>query len=151
MTAQNRSDPPGGTLDQRLHRLIDAVDGLGAGEEERREQLVERAEGRGLSRTTAEQAYDISREERLEPALGMAVVAEGLSVRLLDEAGADVATTESSEPEWLDDPPDPARAARERRLRTTFRRLRSLMDGDCDAREAVRAFARQPDLEQYDY
>lgn len=138
-------------LDARLERLVAASGGLESGPEQRRENLVERAESRGVGRPEAEQAYDLSAEVGLEPALGMAVVMEGISVRLLDGPPTDADASEASEPEWVDTPPGTAEAERERRLRQTFRRLRSLVEDAPSAAAAVGAFAREPDLEPYDY
>lgn len=152
MNSENRSvGPEPERLEGRLSRLIEAADELGGGREQRREQLVERAERRGLDRATAEQAYDLAKEVELEPAFGMALVLEGVSVRPLDSAGADVRASEPSEPEWVDTPPDPTMAARERRLRQTFRRLRSFLEQESGPRAGMSAFAREPDLEPYDY
>lgn len=152
MMEPNRSDEPEpGSLEHRLARLIAEADSLGGGREHRREQLVERAEAQGLARPTAEQAYDVAREVGLEPAFGMALVLGGVSVRPLDVEEPDVSAAESSEPEWVDTPPDPEQAARERRLRQTFRRLRSFLDSEPGPREAFTSFAGEPDLEEFDY
>lgn len=138
-------------LDARREALQQAAEELGGGREHRREKLMERAEDRGLDRAAAEQAYDIAVEESLEPAFGMALVLEGLSVRLLDGARPDVESTEPNEPEWVDTPPPADQAERERRLRQTFRRLRSHMEQSDSPGDALRAFAREPDLEPHDF
>ncbi len=152
MTSRERSDDTAAErIETRLDRLATDAARIGAGQEQRREQLIERAEGRGLDRATAEQAYDVAKEVGLEPAFAMALVIERVSVRPLDRSGADVRATESTEPEWVDTPPDPAQAARERRLRQTFRRMRAFLDREPSPSRAVRAFAREPDLEEYDY
>lgn len=149
---QSTGEKDGGSdLDARLTRLAEGVRGLGVGREQRREVLVERAESRGVGRPQAEQAYDVACEVGLEPAYGLAVVAEGVSVRPLSGTPADVDAAEPVEPEWVDAPPSPEQAARERRLRQTFRRLRSLLEESSSAESAFRAFAREPDLEAYDY
>jgi hypothetical protein len=140
-----------GPLQERLLRLTAAAEDLGGGREHRREALVQRAESRGIGRPEAEQAYDIARQEGLEPAHGMAVVLEGVSVQLLDGIRPDVDATESSEPEWVDQPPPRDLAVRERRLRQTFRRLRSKMEQEESAQAAFSAFADEPDLEAFDY
>ena len=140
-----------GELDARLARLIDEGPRLSGGREQRREHLIERAESRGLGRPAAEQAYDVAREVGLDPALGMALVLEGVSVQPLDGTRADVNAAEPAEPEWVDTPPPAEEASRERRLRQTFRRLRSLLEREPDAEAALRALAREPDLESYDF
>ena len=138
-------------LEDRTAALLRATEGMGGGEEHRREALMERAEFRGLDRSTAEQAYDIACEESLEPAYGMAVVLEGISVRLLDGPRPGVEARESSEPEWVDRPPSPDAAERERRLRQTFRRLRAKVEASDTTADAFRSFVGEPDLEPYDF
>lgn len=138
-------------LERRLAWLIADAEDLSDGKEQRREALIERAEREGLDRPTAEQAYDISVEEKLPPAYGLALVRLGISVALLDGGSPDVEVSEPSEPEWIDEPPGPREATRERRLRETFRRLRSHLDETPDARQATSEFAREPDLEAHDY
>lgn len=138
-------------LRARLARLADDAEQLGGGREQRRENLVERAESRGLGRVQAEQAYDMALEVGLEPAYAMALVMEGISIRPLGGPAADVDASEPVEPEWVDAPPSPEEAAHERRLRQTFRRLRSLIEREASAEAAFRALAREPDLEAYQY
>ncbi len=48
-------------------------------------------------------------------------------------------------------PPSRDAAERERRLRQTFRRLRSKVDEADDPAAAFRAFVDEPDLEAFDY
>lgn len=134
-----------------MDRLPDTVESLGGEEEHRREVLVEQAEARGLGRPDGEQAYDIAREVGLKPVYGMAVMLEGVSVRPLSSPRPDVGASEPNEPEWVDAPPDPGLAERERRLRQTFRRLRAHLDEHAGRAEALEAFAQEPDLEAYDY
>lgn len=137
-------------LERRLARLITAAETIGAGREHRREALIERAESRGLARSDAEVAYDLAVEEGLEPAYALAVVGQGISVRNFgDSAGAEV--SESVEPDWIDRPPTQREAVRERRLRETFRRLRAFLEDEPTPRDAIARFAREPDLESYDY
>ena len=146
---ENAGDRP--DLEGRLARLIDDAERLGAGREQRREHLIERAEAQGLGRPEAEQAYDVASEVGLEPAYGIALVVEGISVQMLSGARPDVSAAEPAEPEWVDTPPSAADASRERRLRQTFRRLRSLLEREPDPEAAFRALAREPDLETFDY
>lgn len=141
----------GDDLEARLARLIHDGPGLTSVREQRREHLLERAEARGLGRPEAEQAYDMAREVGLDPALGMAVVLEGVSVQPLGGEPADVNAAEPTQPGWVDAPPSAEQASREWRLRQTFRRVRSLLEREADAGAAFRALARDPDLEPYDY
>ena len=137
-------------LERRLARLVENATAIGAGRENRREALLERAESRGLGRGEAEKAYDLAREEGLEPAYGLAVVAEGISVQTFG-GGAAVEAAETVEPEWIDRPPSRDAATQERRLRETFRRVRSFMESEESPAEALTRFAREPDLEVFDY
>jgi hypothetical protein len=157
MTNQNEHEA-GGTpasdpdrLEDRLARLIDTADAMCADNEMRREPLVERAEARGVERPVAERAYDLAMEERLPPAYGLAVTAAGVSVQPLDSPRPEVGTTASGEPAWVDTPPAAGEADIERRLRQTFRRVRSHLEEAPTPREAFSAFAREPDLESFDY
>lgn len=144
-------NPDGGPLERRLARLITEASRLSTGAEQRRDTLIERAEASGLDRPDAEQAYDIAIEENLPPAYGIALIHQGISVQPLDGDGTQAEAAEPVEPEWIERAPDPAEAGREKRLRETFRRLRSFLDREGDPETAVAAFAREPDLELYDY
>ena len=137
-------------IEGRLAALIDDAAAFGDGPEHRREALLERAESRGLDRGVAERAYDVAREVGLEPAYALLVVAEGVSVQSYPRSSGAEAT-EAVEPEWIDRPPSPEDARRERRLRETFRRLRSLLEDSPTPRDAFTRFAEEPDLEAYDY
>lgn len=137
-------------LERRLARLMTDAETIGAGRENRREALIERAESRGVDRGDAELAYDLALEEGLEPAYALALVGQGIAVRNFgDSTAADV--SESVEPEWIDRPPSAREAGRERRLRETFRRLRAFLEEEGTPRAAIARFAREPDLESYDY
>lgn len=137
-------------IERRVASLMADAEELGAGREHRREALLERAESRGLGRGEAEKAYDLALEEGIEPAYALAVVARGISVQSFGgTTPADA--SEPVEPEWIDRPPSAREAVRERRLRETFRRLRSFLDSEPTPRDAILRFAREPDLESYEY
>jgi hypothetical protein len=138
-------------LADRISELIESADELCRGEEHRREPLIERAERQGLSRATAERAYDLALEESIPPACGIAVTVTGISVQPLESPAADVQAVEASEPEWVDQPPPAREAEVERRLRQTFRRVRSFLADSDSPRSAFAALAKEPDLEPYDY
>jgi hypothetical protein len=130
------------------------------GEEEprrRREELVEDAvAGMGLSRAEAEEVYDIAAEEGLDPAFAFELVRCGVAVYEPGGAGPVTAPGESSmraPPEWLAGPAAPPAdvARRERRLRTTFRRLRSLLERYPTPEQALEAFAEEEDVGEYEY
>lgn len=137
-------------LERRLARLITEAENMGSGREKRRETLIERAEARGVERADAERAYDVALEEGLSPIYALALVGQGISVRNFG-GGTAAEATEAIEPEWIDTPPSAKDAGLERRLRETFRRFRSFLDREGSPQEAVSAFAREPDLEPYDY
>jgi hypothetical protein len=139
------------SLEGRLARLVETAAAMCGDEEMRREPLVERAEARGVDRATAERAYDLAMEERLPPAFGMAVTAAGVSVQPLESPRPEVGTTASGKPAWVDTPPPAHEADVERRMRQTFRRVRSHVEESADPRDALGAFAREPDLESFDY
>lgn len=140
-----------GGLQERLARLVESADEVCGDGELRREPLVERAEALGVERAMAERAYDLGREEKLPPAYGIAVVAAGVSVQPLESARPEVGETTSGEPAWVDTPPEPGTADLERRLRQTFRRVRAFVDDAPSPGAAFSAFAREPDLESFDY
>lgn len=151
MRREHGSPDDAADLEHRLAELPANLDRLGGCEEERREQLLEAAEDLGLERVAAGEVYDLSVEEEVAPAYGLTLAVSGVAVQLLDGARPDVDTSEPSEPEWVDTPPGPNEARRERRLRRTLRRLRSIL-ADADSPEAaLRTFAREPDLERYEY
>lgn len=153
MTDHNDNEGAGDPdrLETRLDRLMETAHELCSDDEHRREPLVERGEELGLKRELAEQAYDIAQEEQLPPAYGVAVAAAGISVAAMESATPDVGATEAGEPEWVDRPPEPHAAEVERRLRQTFRRLRSLLPAAPSPTDAFAALAREPDLEPFDY
>lgn len=138
-------------LRERLGRLIAAADDLCGDDEQRRDVLVERAETRGVPRGLAERVYDLAVEERLPPAYGLAVAAAGVSVQPFESGASGAGETNSGEPDWVDPPPPPAEAALERRLRQTFRRVRSFVADTTTPGDAFRAFADEPDVEPFDY
>jgi hypothetical protein len=143
-----RTDP---AIRDRINRLLASANALCAGDEQRRDSLVARAEAHGVSRPLAERVYDLAQEEHLPPAYGIAVAAAGISVRPLEANRVDVAETESREPDWVDAPPPADAALVERRLRQTFRRMRSHLAEDRTPAEALSAFGGEPDLEAFDY
>jgi hypothetical protein len=134
-----------------LLRRVDELENM-AGRQRRRIELVDRAvEEVGLERELAEEAYDISREEGLEPAFGLELVRCGVAV--CEPPDSDLGTTSAvkGHPEWLEPPVPAAEATRERRLRMSFRRLRSLLEERDNAEDALIAFATEPDVEECEF
>ncbi len=138
-------------LEQRARRFQQL-----AGPERRRSEVVERAMAEaGLARGEAEEAYDLAREEGLDPALALELLHCGVLVR----SPGDVApisqrhdtVLEEMPPEWLRGPPPADEdARRERRLRASFRRLRVLLQERGTPEEALLAFADEPDVGRTD-
>lgn len=123
-----------------------------AGRQRRRIELVERAvdEG-GLERELAEEAYDLAREEGLEPAFGLEIVRCGLGVCEPPDSELEATSAVKGHPEWLVPPVPAAEADRERRLRMSFRRLRHLLEERPSPEEALRAFAAEPDVVECEF
>jgi hypothetical protein len=117
---------------------------------QRREELLREAVEAGLSLPLAEQLYDVAREEGLDPPLAYDLVRSGLGV-CPPEAGVSSAPEQPSSdkyaPGWLLQPAAPPdEVLRERMLRLSFRRLRGLLETHDEPSEALRAFAREPDV-----
>lgn len=112
----------------------------------RRSELIERAVREdGLDRDLAADVYDIAREEGVEPAFAFELVRCGVAVLDLDEVEPEAESVAQAVPTWYESP-HPAEARRERQLRTSFRRLHSLLERHATAEEALIAFAREPDV-----
>ena len=129
---------------------------LGASPEatRRREDLIAEAVTAGYSYEFADRVYDISNESGLDPALAFAVVLSGLGVRELASGAPDNGqeTQVEAPPAWVNaDPPTPDEASRERQLRTTFRRLHSLIEASPSPEVALEAFTREPDVDDIGY
>lgn len=131
--------------------LIESVAALtGAVAERRHEELMEWAEEElGLDRGYAEQVYALAEEEELEPIYALLLIRCGVGVRELEppEQDGDELASQQTPPEWvetegveLDD------VALERRLRASFRRLRSSLEQSESAAAAVRAFLDEADV-----
>ena len=132
-------------------RLLREVSSLtGAPHERRHEALMEWAESDlGLDRAYAEEIYALANEEDLEPAIAFLLVHSGLGVQELEtpEQDMDEEATQQAPPDWVaEDSVELDDVTLERRLRASFRRLRSHLDESAAAAEAVRAFLRAPDV-----
>lgn len=143
-------------MNQRIEMLLEraALLGEAAPSSRRREDLVARAVEAGHSREYADQMYDVAEEEGLDPAVAFEVVLSGVGVRELAPPVTDSWTETQVEapPAWISDPqPPPDEAARERRIRSSFRRLRAIMGGTPSPQEALRAFVLAPDVGDVDY
>jgi hypothetical protein len=121
----------------------------------RRQELLQEACAQGMSMSLAEQMYDVAREEGLDPAMGYDLLRCGLGVCPPEDGVSSAPAEPSSDkyaPGWLLQPPsEPDEVLRERMLRLSFRRLRSLLEEHDDPADALRAFAREPDVGVYGY
>lgn len=120
----------------------------------RRVDIVQEAQAAGMPAELAEMLYDVARDEGLDPAFAYELVRSGLGVAPPRE-GIDNApeqpTTDKYVPEWLLPAQPPDEVLRERMLRLSFRRLRALLEAHPAPEDALRAFAREPDVGQYGY
>jgi len=116
---------------------------------QRRIELLEEAERSGMPPGLAEALYDVAREEGVDPVLGYELVRCGLGVCPPPDGVSNAPgqpTSDKYVPEWLAPPLPTDDLLRERMLRLSFRRLRSLLEEHDDVDEAFRAFAREPDV-----
>jgi hypothetical protein len=139
-----------GAADQR-RCLLDGVErAAAAGVERRHEALLERAEAElGLMRSYAEEVYGLAEEEGLEPSYAFLLVQCGVGVRELEEPKSDPEgdAVQQAPPEWVGrGNVKLADVEVERRLRATFRRLRSHLERAASPRQAVEAFLAEPDV-----
>ena len=106
-----------------------------------------------VPRSVLERAYDLAREAGLDPALALELVGCGVSVVELDPDPTVAEQAHSSiPPDWVESPPgDTDVVILERRLRLTFRRLRTLLEREDDLKGAIEAFACEPDVQAYDF
>jgi hypothetical protein len=123
------------------------------GESRRREDLIQRVLDAGHPHEYADQIYDVALEENCDPALAIEVVLAGVGVRDLMPAELDSweETQVEAPPQWIQAPPPADEADRERHMRLTFRRLRSLTEEHGSSQEALKAFVREPDVGDVEY
>lgn len=120
-----------------------------SGRERRRLELVEGAVSHSrMPRDLAEEAYDLAREEGLEPAFGLEIARCGIAVCEVPDQEVEPASVVGVSPEWLDEPVPEGEADRERRLRLSFRRLRRLLEESGTPEEALRTYAAEPDVRE---
>jgi hypothetical protein len=119
-----------------------------AGVQRRHEELLENAVTDGIDAGFAEQIHDMAEEEGLAPAYALAMVACGVGVEeLVEPESGDNESLQQSPPDWVvSAETDPALIARERRLRTSMRRLRGHLERESSAVRAVERFLAEPDV-----
>lgn len=120
----------------------------------RRRSILDEADAEGMPVELAGLLYDIAGEEGLDPAIGFELVRTGLGVTP-PEAGlstaADAPSSDRYLPTWMFPATPPDEMLRERMLRVSFRRLRSILEEEADIDEAFRRFANEPDVGHYGY
>lgn len=120
----------------------------------RRIDVLAEAEAAGMSPELAEMLYDVAQEEGLDPALAYELVRSGLGVSPPPDGVANAPsqpTIDKYVPEWLYPAAPPDAVLRERMLRVSFRRLRALLEEHERPEDALRAFAREPDVGVHGY
>ena len=129
------------------------IPGKANGESRRREDLVEQVLEAGHSREYADRIYDVALEEHCDPALAVEVVLAGVGVRDLMPPPPDnwEETQVEAPPSWIEEPPSEEEADRERHLRTTFLRLRSLTEQTASPQAALAAFVCEADVGDVEY
>lgn len=122
--------------------------------ERRRVEILEDAEAEGMPPELAGLLYDIARDEGLEPGLAFELVRTGLGVAPPPEGvstAADAPAVDKYLPPWMFPPAPTDHLLRERMLRVSFRRLRSILQEEGDPEAALQLFAREPDVGHYGY
>ncbi|HEX2165771.1 MAG TPA: hypothetical protein VHG09_00915 [Longimicrobiales bacterium] len=131
-------------------QLTAAVASLtGAPHERRHEALMEWAESElGLEREYAEEIYALAEEEDLEPVYAFHLVNAGIGVRELESPEQDMEeTVQQAPPDWVaEDAVKLEDVVLERRLRASFRRLRSHLEECAKPPDAIREFLAEPDV-----
>lgn len=124
----------------------------------RREDLVEQAAERTrLTRAHAELVYDIAAEEGLEPAFAFELVRSGVAVCEAPSGPVPPRDTKiEGAPEWIapaavSEPVATEDVVRERRMRSSFRRLRGHLERCATPEEAIVAFCAEPDVGECGY
>lgn len=126
----------------------------GADTQRRRVEIMEDAAELGMPEELAALLYDIALEEGLEPALGFELVRTGLGVAPPQDGlsnAPDQPTVDKYLPSWMFPPEPTERLLRERMLRVSFRRLRTILREEPDPEVALRRFASEPDVGHYGY
>jgi hypothetical protein len=97
-------------------------------------------------------AFDLALEVGLDPVLALEMVGCGVTVEELAEPEPVEDTLTPAPPEWINPPFDPpAEVAFDRRLRLTFRRMRTCLEESMDLETAITAFVAAPDVGPYAY
>ena len=129
-----------------LQREIEEARALGPAAR-RRSEVIERAVGDGrLNRDEADEVYDLAVEESLDPAYALALARSGYWVRELVPPEPAEEAMQQAAPTWIEPPASTRETVRERRIRASLRRLRSLLEQAATTGDAVRAYLAEPDV-----
>jgi hypothetical protein len=130
-------------------RLLEQVPVL----ERRRTDLVAGvAERSGASLAALDIAYDRALEEGLDPVLALELVGCGVAVLELTEPEPVEGTHTLRPPDWVAPEIEPAsEQVLERRMRMTFRRMRSLLEQTGDLEAAIECLSTQVDVGSFRY
>jgi hypothetical protein len=126
----------------------------GAETQRRRVEIMEDAAAVGMPEELAALLYDVALEEGLEPALGFELVRTGLGMAPPPDGlsnAPDQPAVDKYLPSWMFPPEPTERLLRERMLRVSFRRLRTILREEPDPEVALRRFAGEPDVGHYGY
>ncbi|MEX1182303.1 MAG: hypothetical protein WEF86_03650 [Gemmatimonadota bacterium] len=131
--------------------LARSVAGLtGAAVERRHEALMEWAETElQLDRGYAEQVYTLAEEEELEPVYGFLLIRCGIGVTELEppDGRDEEESSQQAPPGWVgQETVELDNVGLERRLRSSFRRMRGHLERAATSREAVASFLAEPDV-----
>jgi len=120
----------------------------------RHADLISAAEERThIPVSVLERAYDIAQEAGLDPGLALELVGCGVAFVELEQPASVAGQAHSSNPpEWVAPPAEAAsELVLERRLRLTFRRLRTVLEQVDNLPKALEQFAQEADVQPYDY
>jgi hypothetical protein len=114
----------------------------------RRAELVDHATTVLGDRDFSEFVYDVAVAEAVDPGLAFELVFSGLAVCEPRESGLEnQEILVETAPEWVQAPPVfDAVAQRERRLRSSLRRLRHMVENSSSIEAALAAYADEPDV-----
>ena len=122
--------------------------------ERRRVEIMEEAEEVGMSSELAELLYDVALDEGLDPTVAFDLVRSGLGVTPPVEGLSNAPSDPMIDkylPSWMFPPEPTDRLLRERMLRFSFRRLRSLLMEEEHVETALARFANEPDVGHFGY
>lgn len=122
--------------------------------ERRRIEIMEDAEREEMPPELSALLYDVALEEGLEPGLAFELVRTGLGVVPPPDGVSNASEAPAVDkylPAWMFPAEPTDRLLRERMLRVSFRRLRTILEEESDPAAALSRFANEPDVGHYGY